>query len=253
VNPCQSPPDQPPGRHRCPGLLLAASELILKDQITEYDLIDNPDRLYLFGDNELRQGRGGQARVCRGHPNAVGVATKRLPDRKPETYWSDAEFDRYITIIADDLTPARLHILNGGTVVCPTAGLGTGLSELPFRAPNVFAYLRQHIIALKRLGTPPSESRTPRVLNKHHLRGPLPPTAVFCGRPSPLRNRSVIGRDGTRDEVCDQFEAWLPTQPHLMARVRVLTCYDPVCFCAPKRCHCDFILRLANPHLFGAI
>jgi hypothetical protein len=79
----------------------------------------------------------------------------------------------------------------------------------------------------------------------------LPPKAHYCGRPSPLRNRSVIGRDGTRDEVCDKYEAWLPTQLHLMARVRVLVGDDLVCWCAPKRCHCDFILRLANPHLFG--
>jgi len=50
--------------------------LIFQDLITENDLIDHPDRLYLFGDNELCEGRAGQARVCRGHPNAVGVATK---------------------------------------------------------------------------------------------------------------------------------------------------------------------------------
>jgi hypothetical protein len=227
--------------------------LVFQDRITENDLADNPDHLYLFGDNEARHGRGGQARVCRGHPNAVGVATKRSPDRFPDAYWNDTDFDRCTTIIAHDLTPAMRHILNGATVVCPAAGLGTGLSELPSRAPRVFDYLRRHIVALKRLGTPPSQTRIPQVLNKRALHGPLPPTAVFCGRPSPLGNRFVIDRDGTRDQVCDQYEAWLPTQPHLMARVRVLTCYDLVCFCAPKRCHCDFILRLANPHLFGAV
>ena len=227
--------------------------LIFQDLITENDLLGHPDRLYLLDDNEHRQGRGDQARVCRGHANAVGIATKRLPDCTPDAYWNDAEFDRLITLIAHDLVPAMLHILKGGTVVCPTAGIGTGLSELPVRAPHVFGYLRCHIVALKRLGTPPSGRRVPRVLNKRDLRGPLPATAVFCGRPSPLGNRFVIGRDGTRDEVCEQYEAWLPTQPHLMARARVLTCYDPVCFCAPERCHCDFILRLANPHLFSAL
>ena len=49
------------------------------------------------------------------------------------------------------------------------------------------------------------------------------------------KRANLIGRDGTRDEVCDQYEAWLPTQPHLMARVRVLRYYDPVCFRAPER------------------
>jgi Domain of unknown function (DUF4326) len=218
--------------------------VVYRDRIQYADAREN---------NELREGRGGQARACRGHPNAVGVATKRSPQRTPDAYWNDAEFDRFITLIAHDLTPAMLHILKDGTVVCPTAGLGTGHSELPVRAPRVFDYLRRHIVALKRIGTPPSESRVPRVLNKCNLRGSLSSSAVFCGRPSPLGNRFIIGRDGTRDQVCDLYEAWLPTQPHLMARVRVLTCYDHVCFCAPERCHCDFILRLANPHLFGAI
>jgi len=224
--------------------------LIFQERITADDLSEHPARLFLFGDNERRAGSGGQARVCRGRPNAVGIATKRAPERTGGAYWSDAEFDRVITIIAHDLTPAIIHLVNGGTVVCPSAGLGTGLSELPARAPGVFNYLRRHIVALKRLGQPASEGRTPRVLNKRHLREELPPTAVFCGRPSPLGNRFVIGRDGTRDEVCDKHEAWLPTQPHLMARVRMLTSYDLVCFCAPERCHCDFLLRFANPHLF---
>jgi hypothetical protein len=224
--------------------------LIFQQRITPDDLTKHPESIFMFGDNELRRGKGGQAGVCRGHPNALGVATKRAPERTDDAYWTDNDFDRLITIIAHDLTPAVTHILKGGTVVCPTAGLGTDLSELPSRAPKVFAYLRQHIIALKRLGEPASTRRIPRVLNMHDLTGDLPPNAHYCGRPSPLRNRSVIGRDGTRDEVCDKYEAWLPTQPQLMARVRVLVGYDLVCWCSPRRCHCDFLLRLANPYLF---
>jgi hypothetical protein len=55
--------------------------------------------------------------------------------------------------------------------------LGTGFSELP---------------------APPSESRVPHVLNKRHLRGPLPSSAIFCGRPQPLGNRFIIGRGHAR-------------------------------------------------------
>ena len=177
--------------------------LIFQQRITPDDLTKHPENIFMFGDNELRRGKGGQAGVCRGHPNALGVATKRAPERTDDAYWTDTDFDRIITIIA-----------------------------------------------LKRLGEPASTRRIPRVLNMHDLTGDLPPNAHYCGRPSPLRNRSVIGRDGTRDEVCDQYEACLPTQPQLMARVRVLLGYDLVCWCSPRRCHCDFLLRLANPHLF---
>ena len=46
----------------------------------------------------------------------------------------------------------------------------------------------------------------------------IPPTVVHCkksfydiyiGRPSSLGNPFIIGRDGTRKEVCDKYEAWI--------------------------------------------
>ena len=128
-----------------------AVPLIFQDRIERRDLIQHPDRLYLFGDNEQRRGLGGQARACRGQPNAVGIATKRSPTTAPDAYWSDSEFKRLCAIIDADLERAFRHVRAGGTVVCPSAGLGTGLSELPSRAPRVFAYLRSRIIELRRL------------------------------------------------------------------------------------------------------
>jgi hypothetical protein len=224
--------------------------LIFQDRITSDDLRGHPDRLYLFGDNEQRHGHGGQAAACRGHANAVGIATKRAPERTNNAYWADADYDRIITIIDHDLAPAFVHVRKGGTVVCPTAGLGTGLAELPSRAPRIFAYIRQSVIRLKRLGTPAGNSAIPRILNMRDIRGPLLPNARYCGRPSPWGNPFIIGRDGTRDEVCDKHQVWLPTQSRLMAMIPALTGQDLVCHCAPERCHCNFLRRLANPHLF---
>ena len=228
--------------------------LLFQDQIEQRDLIQHPERLYLFGDNERRSGRGGQAGVCRGFANAVGVATKRAPECTDSAYWTDADYDRVIAIIDRDLARALDHVCSGGTVVCPASGLGTGLAELPSRAPRVFAYLRQRIINLKRLGQAAPGPGIPRIFNitTDHI----PDTAYYCGRPargrqgSPLRNDFVIGRHGTRDEVCDKFEAWLPTRPDLMALVATLEGRDLVCWCEPERCHCRTIRRLANPKLF---
>lgn len=46
----------------------------------------------------------------------------------------------------------------------------------------------------------------------------------------------------TRDDVCDRFDAeQLPDMD-----VSALRGKDLICFCAPKRCHCDAILRKAN-------
>lgn len=84
--------------------------------------------------------------------------------------------------------------------------------------------------------------RAPRVLNTK--RDKIPIDAVYCGRPSkwgnpfPLRNYT----DAERNRVCDLFEKEiLPTLD-----VSSLRGKDLVCFCAPKRCHCDAILRKAN-------
>lgn len=81
----------------------------------------------------------------------------------------------------------------------------------------------------------------PKVLNKHRT-SIMPPNAVYCGRGSPYGNPFVIGRDGDRDTVCDRFEREiLPTLDVTALRGKNL-----LCFCAPKRCHCDAILIKAN-------
>jgi hypothetical protein len=94
--------------------------------------------------------------------------------------------------------------------------------------------------------TKDTPARTPRVLNKRAIKGPLPPTARYCGRPSPLGNPFVIGRDGTRDEVIAKHAAWVETQPQLIPLIQALRGYDLVCFCAPELCHCDLYLKMAN-------
>ena len=73
------------------------------------------------------------------------------------------------------------------------------------------------------------------------------PEAVYIGRGSPFGNPFVIGRDGDRDGVCDKYAAMLMSNPRLLAKVKQeLRGKDLVCFCAPKRCHGDTLLRVAN-------
>ena len=91
-----------------------------------------------------------------------------------------------------------------------------------------------------------TENRQPRVLNKRNIRGRLPPNAIYCGRPSPWGNPFMIGRDGTREQVIAKYEAWLTSQPDLMARLPQLKGFDLVCWCAPLPCHCNVLLKLAN-------
>ena len=97
--------------------------------------------LYLFGDNLLEKGLGGQAKEMRGEPNAVGVPTKIKPTRGKDAYFSDEKFEEYSQAISRSLDPAIEQLKEGGLVVIPLDGLGTGLSQLPTRAPKLNAHL----------------------------------------------------------------------------------------------------------------
>jgi len=112
------------------------------------DLKSNPEVKYLFGDNLIRLGLGGQAKEMRGEPNAIGVATKKAPGMSPGDFFSDSDYDVFRHQVDEDLAPAFLHIANGGILIVPEDGLGTGLSQLPERAPKCNAYLLEKLESL---------------------------------------------------------------------------------------------------------
>jgi len=96
----------------------------------------------------------------------------------------------------------------------------------------------------------------PRVLNFHrYKRVRLPSGAVYIGRANPTyglpaskwANKFMIGRDGERAEVIENYERWLRGErPDLMAALPELRGKDLMCWCAPEACHGDVLLRLAN-------
>lgn len=76
-----------------------------------------------------------------------------------------------------------------------------------------------------------------KVHNKYHNTAPR--DAVYIGRGSPYGNPFVIGKHGTREEVIERYEREvLPTLDVEPLRGKHL-----VCFCAPKACHGDAIMR----------
>ena len=78
----------------------------------------------------------------------------------------------------------------------------------------------------------------PRVYNK---RAGYPADAVYIGRGSPWGNPFVIGRDGDRETCIEKFK--FHTLPTL--DVRPLIGKSLVCFCAPRACHGDLLLKAA--------
>lgn len=120
--------------------------LLFQKMVDREDLSRNRQVLYVFGDNVARVGRGGQARVMRGEPNAVGVATKF----SPSACFSEDPGDVVTQnrVIDEDMKPLFEHLKAGGIVVWPADGIGTGLAELPTRSPSTWAYLQQKLAAL---------------------------------------------------------------------------------------------------------
>jgi len=85
----------------------------------------------------------------------------------------------------------------------------------------------------------------PTVLNKY--KAGFPKGSVYIGRPTVWGNPFEIGKDGTREEVIQKYKTWLFQNPELILRAKQeLYGKDLVCFCAPKPCHGNVLIEVAN-------
>ncbi len=82
-----------------------------------------------------------------------------------------------------------------------------------------------------------------KVLNKRD--SGVPAGAIYVGRPSKFGNPYEIGRDGSREEVIQKYEAWLLTADNglSIADLLQLKGKDLVCWCAPLACHAEVLLK----------
>lgn len=101
----------------------------------------NPDRLYVFGDNVSTLGRGGQAKECRGEPNTVGIPTKWHPMMDEGSFFTDADLPKVRPRIQYEFRRLSEHLATGRDIVWPRDGVGTGLAQLPQRAPAIAAFI----------------------------------------------------------------------------------------------------------------
>ena len=101
------------------------------DWLKRADIQAKYDELFVFGDNALRVGLGGQAAEARGEPNALGVATLYSPG-----LFYDAD-PKVLTIVTTDLLAVSTWLRRGRVVNVPRAGLGTGLGRLIEHRPDI--------------------------------------------------------------------------------------------------------------------
>ena len=101
----------------------------------------DPNRIYIFGDNEIDKGMAGQACI-RGLPNAFGIPTLKAPGK----FWSDDNYHANCAAIS----AAIKKIPRNKEWVLSADGLGTGLADLPNKAPRTFEFLKTWIDAIYR-------------------------------------------------------------------------------------------------------
>lgn len=103
-----------------------------------------PGKIFVFGDNGVRKGKGGQA-VIRGEVNAFGVATKRYPSMDDGAYFRDGvERDRIL--LSEDLIELWKLGMEGRELVFPSGGLGTGLARMSETAPELFREMNRFLV-----------------------------------------------------------------------------------------------------------
>lgn len=111
----------------------------------------NPESLFVFGDNYVRRGFGGQARECRGEQNAVGIPTKWAPSLAESAFFKDSDFEKIIPRIDEGFEILERHLWRCGTVVWPSDGIGTFLAQLEERAPSIFEYINDRYAKLEKI------------------------------------------------------------------------------------------------------
>jgi hypothetical protein len=73
------------------------------------------------------------------------------------------------------------------------------------------------------------------------------PFDVYIGRPSKWGNPFKVGAGGfTRDAASRMYEDYVTGRPELMAALPELRGKVLGCYCAPKPCHGDVLVRLAG-------
>lgn len=121
---------------------------------TVADARKNPNHVFLFGDNDRRTGKLGQAQI-RGLPNAFGIRTKHMPSTTRSSYYNDRNYEDNIRKMKEDFIEAIRAVPPGGVLVLPKDGLGTGLAELSKRAPKTAAWLKEMSEMLNFFATEP--------------------------------------------------------------------------------------------------
>lgn len=127
---------------------------IWKGYWTLQDVKNKDDFIFIFGDNDVRTGKGGQA-IIREEKNAMGIPTKKYPGYNTKAYYTDVELNANKAKIDNAVNNIVYKLKNKKVqykgIILPEDGLGTGLADLKNKAPETFEYLNKKIKELKNI------------------------------------------------------------------------------------------------------
>lgn len=107
-----------------------------------------PEAIFVFGDNNLGFGKGGQA-IIRSEPNAFGVPTKREPTMAADAFFEEGNKEDMLSVLRA-IEKLWEHIDNDKTIIIPVTStgdvsLGRERAELNKRAPTIYAAICTHV------------------------------------------------------------------------------------------------------------
>lgn len=120
-----------------------------KSIITRDMVIGTPNILYIFGDNVMRAGFGGQAKEMRGEPNAYGIATKMAPSSEERAFFTDDMLDYNKEIILKDIQNIKDAWNTGKYTNITLPPIGEGLADLKNKAPKTWEFLQEELNKLE--------------------------------------------------------------------------------------------------------
>ena len=106
---------------------------------------NNTNKIFIFGDNDLRIGKGGQA-IIRDLKNTIGLRTKKAPNNNSSSFYSDNDYDNNIIKIEKDILNIKKEEEKGKIIVFSEGGYGTGLARLKQKAPITFDFLCEQLM-----------------------------------------------------------------------------------------------------------
>ena len=118
-------------------IVYRTDKIITRDKVKE-----NPDVLYLFGDNIVRQGLGGQAKEMRGEPNTLGIVSKKYPSNSSSSFYTDEDFYTWLEVFSSDIKNLAESVNSGKYRAIVIPQIGVGLADLPNKAPRIWNYLK---------------------------------------------------------------------------------------------------------------